>query len=128
MTTKIWIALFGLILVVLLAASLLMVAVSVVGRSTLSCDQLPTTARAEAIVADHAELVDQIEAVNQGFVFVNVVADADCSSRARLIIAYATERDRQAIEAILRRSPGHTGPGLFSPPRLFGIPYRLANT
>jgi hypothetical protein len=95
------------------------------GRAT--CAQIPLMAEAEAIVA-REELVDQIEAVNPGFVFVNVLPHLDCPSRATMGIAYATQRDRQAIEELLRESDGHSVGGLFAPARLFGIPYRLANT
>ncbi|MDT8306221.1 MAG: hypothetical protein RRC07_09810 [Anaerolineae bacterium] len=95
--------------------------------SRVTCAQLPALAEAEAILA-REELVDQIEAVNPGFVFVDVLPHLDCPSRATLTIAYATERDRQAIEAILKESDGHDAGGLFAPARLFGIPYRLLNT
>jgi hypothetical protein len=95
--------------------------------SRVTCTQHPSLAEAEAIVA-REELVDQIEAVNPGFVFVAVLPHQNCPGRATLTIAYATERDRQAIEAILRESARHSAGGLFAPARLFGIPYRLANT
>jgi predicted exporter len=96
-------------------------------RGNVTCAQLPSMAEAEAIVA-REELVSQIEAVNPGFVFVNVLPGEDCPGRATLTIAYATKRDRQAIQAILSESASHRSGGLLAPAHLFGIPYRLQNT
>jgi hypothetical protein len=84
-------------------------------------------AEAEAIVA-REDLFGQIEAVNPGFVFVNLLPHQDCPGRGTLTIAHATNRDRQAIQAILSESPSHSSGGLLAPARFFGIPYRLLNT
>jgi hypothetical protein len=118
---------FALVLVLLLWGGIAAVVANQWRSSRATCAQLPTLAEAGAIVA-REELVDQIEAVNPGFVFVNVLPHQDCPGRATLSIAYATQRDRQAIEAILRESASHNAGGLFAPARLFAIPYRLANT
>lgn len=117
----------ALALLLLLCGGVVAVGANQWRSSRVTCAQLPSLAEAEAIVA-REELVGKIEAVNPGFVFVDVLPHLDCPGRATLTIAYATQRDRQAIEALLRESASHSAGGLFAPARLFDIPYRLANT
>lgn len=138
MTTRRWILFFGVILSLLLAGLWLLnllgggilvtVAANTIASSTLSCEQLPTTDEAEAVVAANEGLFEQVEAVNPDFVSVHVLPREGCPDRALLAIAYATKRDREAIEAILRESAGYSRPGLLSLPWLFDVPVRLDNT
>jgi hypothetical protein len=120
--------LFALALLLLLCGGVAAVVANQWRSSRVTCAQHPSLAEAEAIVA-REELVDQIEAVNPGFVFVNVLPHHDCPGRATLTIAYATQRDRQAIEALLRESASHSAGG---PVRTSAVVwhtlYRLANT
>lgn len=118
---------FAIALFLLLCGGIVAVLANARLSGNLTCEQLPSMAEAEAIVA-REDLVGQIEAVNPGFVFVNVLPHQDCPGRASLTIAYATQRDRQAIQAILNESASHRSGGLLAPARLFGIPYRLQNT
>jgi len=80
----------------------------------LPCEALPEIGLVRDIVAEHADVVARIEAVNPGFVFVDV-DELTCRGRADLIIAYASRQDRRAIEAILDADT------------FFGVPYRLEN-
>lgn len=138
MTIKRLVFFFGVILFVLLGGQvvlnllgggiLLELATNTVTSRTLSCAELPTTAEAETVVGQYAELFDQIEALKPNFVSVHVSPEEECPGRATLTIAYATENDREAIEAILSQSGGRSRPAPWEPPRLFGIPYRLVNT
>lgn len=120
MTSRRWILFFGAILFVLLGGLfalnllgggiLFEHATNAVSSRTLSCTELPTTVEAETVVAQRAKLFDRIKAVNPDFVSVHVLSDEDCPDRAILTIAYATESDREAIEAILSQSGGRSRP------------------
>lgn len=136
MRSKRWISIFGATLFVLLVVFVLnLLGGGMVGRATvnavaartLSCDRLPALEEVQAAVDAHGTLFEQIEAVNPGFVSVHVLPREACPGRALLTIAYATERDREAIEDILRESAAYGRQGLFSLPRLFDIPIRLDN-
>ena len=138
MTIKRWIVLFGAVLFMLLTGALFLnwlgggllfqVAENIVASRTLSCEQIPESTKAEAVVAGQKPLLDSIEAVNPDFVSVHVLPEEQCPGKAILTITYATERDREAIEAILRNSPSNTRPAPWEHPRILGIPYRLVNT
>lgn len=119
----------GLFLINFLGGGLLfeLIANAVTSR-TLSCAELPATAEAEAVVGQHAELFDQIKAVNPDYISVHVLPEERCPGRAMLTIAYAAESDREAIEAILGQSGGRSRTAFWEPRRLFGVPYRLLNT
>lgn len=80
----------------------------------LACDQLPSVADVNRILAEHQDTVEAIKEVNPGFVFLEV-DDWSCPGRADIVISYASHQDRLAIERIIG---GDT---------LFGVPYRLRN-
>lgn len=80
----------------------------------LPCHQLPTPEEVERVVAEHQDVIRQIEAVNPGQVGVEIDT-ITCPGHADLLIWYASHSDRLAIKAII-------GADTF-----FGIPYRLQN-
>jgi hypothetical protein len=80
----------------------------------LPCEKLPTSTEVHRIVEANQGTVEAIEAVNQGFVWVEV-DDTICPGRADVVIYYASHRDRLAIEEIL-------GGKAF-----FGVPCRFRN-
>ncbi len=80
----------------------------------LPCRRLPTPEEVERVVAEHQDVIRQIEAVNPGFVGVEIDT-ATCPGHADLLIWYASHADRLAIKAII-------GAETF-----FGVPYRLQN-
>ena len=80
----------------------------------LPCDQLPSVADVNRILAEHQDTVEAIKGVHPGFVFVEI-DDWSCSGRADIVISYASHQDRLAIEKIIG---GDT---------FFGVPYRLRN-
>jgi len=79
----------------------------------LPCEKLPTSAEVHRVLEEHQDIVEAIEGVNPGFVWVEV--DDSCPGRADIVIYYASHQDRLAIEEIIG---GET---------FFGVPYRLRN-
>lgn len=80
----------------------------------LPCTELPSIQEVEQIVASHQDVIQKLEAVNPGQVFVDVDSET-CPDHADIIISYASHQDREAIEELI-------GADTF-----FGIPYRLRN-
>ncbi len=80
----------------------------------LPCEELPTSEEVNRILDVHQDVLEAIEDVNPGFIFVEVDAWT-CPGRADIIISYATHQNRLAIEEIIG---GKT---------FFGVPYRLRN-
>jgi hypothetical protein len=80
----------------------------------LPCDELPTEGEALAVVREHQAVIRAIEAVNPGFVGVEIDTST-CPGRADLLFWYGTHQDRLDIKAII---DGDT---------FFGIPYRMNN-
>lgn len=80
----------------------------------LTCEQLPAAAAVDQAVAEHADVAQQILAVNPGNTFFDVDRET-CPGKADIVVSFATVKDRQQIEAIL-------GDGSF-----FGVPVRLMN-
>ena len=80
----------------------------------LPCRELPTQAEVEGIVAQHQDIIQQIQQVATGSVGVEIDSSM-CEGKADLLIWYGTHGQRVAIEEIIA---GDT---------FFGIPYRLQN-
>lgn len=80
----------------------------------LPCSRLPSPEAVEQVIADHQDILRQIEQVNPGLVGVEIDTTA-CPGHADLIFWYASHADRLAIKAII-------GAETF-----FGIPYRMQN-
>jgi hypothetical protein len=80
----------------------------------LPCEKLPTGTEVSALVEQHREVIQAIEAVDPGLVGVDVDSWT-CRGKADLLIWYASHQDRLAIEKIIA---GDT---------FFGVPYRLEN-
>jgi hypothetical protein len=79
----------------------------------LSCEQLPTLSQVERVIEEHQDVIRQIEAVNPGFVGVEIGACG--AENADITFWYATHRDRGVIQQII-------GGDAF-----FGVPYNLNN-
>jgi hypothetical protein len=80
----------------------------------LSCKELPTKSEVENIVAQHQDVIQQIQQIDPGFVDVEIDSST-CDGKADLLISYGTHQQRIAIENIIA---GDT---------FFGVPYRLYN-
>jgi len=80
----------------------------------LICEQLPTVESVDQTLAEHEDTVEQILAINPGYVFLAVDRES-CPGRADIIIWFATRDDSRKIQAIL-------GDRTF-----FGVPVRLRN-
>lgn len=82
----------------------------------LSCAEHPTLARAQQIHDQNLPTVRRIEAVNPGFVRVDVYEPENCPGRGRLSITYGGRSDKEKIRAIIGDD------ALF-----WGMPYSLHN-
>ena len=80
----------------------------------LPCKKLPTKDEIEKIIAEHQNVIKEIEAVNPGLVGVEIDTST-CQDKADIIFWYASHENRLEIEEII-------GDETF-----FGIPYRLQN-
>jgi len=79
----------------------------------ISCEKLPSIAEVEKVIAEHQDAIRQIEAVNPGFVGIEVNI---CSiGNADITFWYGSHKDRMVIENII-------GSDTF-----FGVPYNLQN-
>ena len=83
----------------------------------IPCEQWPTPGEVGQAIVRNAELVGRIESVNPGHVMVEVNTTEKCPGRADIRILYASQRDRDAIRAIVGDEK-----------YLFGVPFRLLNT
>ena len=79
----------------------------------LPCEQLPDEGKVLQIVAAHQDVIESIEAVNPGFVGIEI--DTSCPGKADIIFWYGTHANRLAIEEIINAES------------FFGVPYRLQN-
>ena len=80
----------------------------------LPCQDLPTKIEVERIVAQHEEIIQQIQQIAPGFIGIEIDS-SNCEGKADLLIWYGTHEQRIAIEKIIN---GDT---------FFGMPYRLQN-
>lgn len=76
------------------------------------CDQLPNMSQAEQIYNEHLDIVEQIENINPGHVFVSLVER--CPGKGEVEISYDTISTRNQIKDLI----GDT---------FFGIPYVMIN-
>ncbi|MCD4751841.1 MAG: hypothetical protein K8R40_02095 [Anaerolineaceae bacterium] len=83
-------------------------------RHFLSCEELPTLSEVEQVVEEHQNLIQEIEQVHPGFIFVSI--GSPCPGKGEIIFEYASHQDRLRIEELIG---GDT---------FFGIPYRGINT
>ncbi|PKO05052.1 MAG: hypothetical protein CVU41_14170 [Chloroflexi bacterium HGW-Chloroflexi-3] len=80
----------------------------------LPCEKLPTKVEVNKIIREKNDVIKEIEAVNPGFVEVEIDSST-CQGKADIIFWYASHENRLEIEDII-------GDETF-----FGIPYRLQN-
>jgi hypothetical protein len=80
----------------------------------LPCEKLPSRDEVTKIIAEHQNVIKEIEAVNPGLVGIEIDTTT-CQGKADLIFWYASHENRLEIEDII-------GDETF-----FGIPYRLQN-
>ena len=83
----------------------------------IPCEEWPTPGEMRQAIDRNADVVGRIESVNPGHVMVLVNTTEKCPGRADIEIVYASQRDRDAIRAIV-------GDDKY----LFGVPFRLLNT
>ena len=79
------------------------------------CDELPTPDEVQRILDDNALFVERIEAINPGFISVEMNTFT-CVDSADIRILYATTRDRERIRALLGQAE------IF-----FGVPFNMQN-
>jgi len=80
----------------------------------LPCKKLPNKDEVDKIIAEHQNVIKEIEGVNPGLVGVEIDTST-CQGKADIIFWYASHENRLEIEEII-------GDETF-----FGIPYRLQN-
>jgi hypothetical protein len=80
----------------------------------LPCQDLPTKIEVERIVAQHEEIIQQIQQIAPGFIGIEIDS-SNCEGKADLLIWYGTHQQRIAVEKLM------------SADTFFGIPYRLQN-
>lgn len=80
----------------------------------LPCESLPTESMVKEALDAHQGVILEIEQVNPEGVEITI-DNFTCPGKADLVIMYPSNKDRQAIEQILREDT------------FFGIPYRLRN-
>ena len=80
----------------------------------LLCEQLPPISNVERVIQEHQDVIQQIEAVNPGFVGVEINTCNEMQN-ADITFWYASHKDRIAIERII-------GSDTF-----FDVPYNLNN-
>lgn len=81
----------------------------------LNCDQLPSVDKVMQVMNEHQNILQKIEQVNPGFIFVTTGDYEDCIDKSDIVISYPSHQNRLEIEKIIN---GKT---------FFGIPYRLQN-
>ena len=79
----------------------------------ISCEKLPSIAKVEKVIAEHQDVVRQIEAVNPGFVGIEV--NTCGTGNADITFWYGSHKERLVIQDII-------GTDTF-----FGVPYNLQN-
>lgn len=83
----------------------------------LRCEDLPTITEVEQAIEIHQDVIEEIEAVNPGFIRVHIsstVNHTDCAGKGYLLVEYASHADRKQIEDII----GET---------FFGVPWMGLN-
>jgi hypothetical protein len=80
----------------------------------LPCQDLPTKIEVERVVAQHKDVIQQIQQIDPGFTGIEIDT-LNCEGKADLLIWYGTHEQRVAIEKIIKADT------------FFGIPYRLQN-
>lgn len=80
----------------------------------LTCEQLPVEIEVRKVVAEHQDVIQQIEQVNPGLVGMEIDTST-CPGKADLLIWYASHQNRLEIEEIIAGES------------FFGIPFRLQN-
>lgn len=79
----------------------------------LSCEELPALSEVEQVVEEHQNLIQEIEQVNPGFIFVSIISL--CPGKGEIFIEYPSHQNRLQIEELI-------GDETF-----FGVPYRGIN-
>lgn len=81
----------------------------------LSCEELPSIDEVKQVINEHQNILQEIEQVNPGSVFVTTGNYEDCIDKSDIVISYPSHQNRLKIEEIIN---GKT---------FFGVPYRLQN-
>lgn len=89
--------------------------------NTVDCAELPAVVEVEEAMQDHAELIEQIKQVNPEHIHLSIVSPRECPDKGYLVIAYATNQNKAAIQELLEKEQGVTHK------QFFGIPYFLRN-
>ena len=79
----------------------------------ISCEKLPSIAEVEKVIVEHQDVIRQIEAVDPGFVGIEV--NTCGTGNADITFWYGSHKDRTSMENII-------GSDTF-----FGVPYNLQN-
>lgn len=81
----------------------------------LTCDELPSVDKVRRVMDEHQNILQKIERINPGFVFVTVGDYEDCVDKSDIVISYPSHQNRLEIEEIINEKT------------FFGVPYRLQN-
>lgn len=80
----------------------------------LPCSALPELSEVESVVAQHADVIDQIENLAPGNIEV-VIDSITCPGKASIIIFYASKEESKLIKEVLTDKT------------FFGVPYSMIN-
>lgn len=80
--------------------------------NNLGCEELPPLSDVERIMEEHKEVIQQIEAIDPGFIIVYI--DSSCPGKGSLVIEYPSHADRLRIQELI----GNT---------FFGVPWKGIN-
>ena len=80
----------------------------------LPCKELPSESNVRQVMEAHQDMIEKIEQINPGFVWVEVDTST-CPGKADIIFSYGTHQDRLQIERIINNNT------------FYSIPYRLIN-
>lgn len=78
----------------------------------VSCEKLPALSEVENLMAEHQDVIRQIEDIHPGV--IRVYVSTPCPGKGSLVIEYASHEDRMQIEALI----GDT---------FFGVPWKGIN-
>lgn len=81
----------------------------------LSCEELPSVDKVKEVMNEHQNILQEIEQINPGNVFVAAGTYEDCVDKSDIVISYASHQNRLEIEKIINDK------------MFFGVPYRLQN-
>lgn len=83
-------------------------------RFDINYEDLPTLTEVERIVEEHKDILQEIENIHPGFIYIKIVSPSDYPGKGYIVIEYPSEQDRLQIEELIGTS-------------FFGVPWKGFN-